>query len=242
MYDNLYTDSVTDARTLRLPQFAPVAGPVREPLVASLRAAIQEGELRPGDRLIEREVCEATGASRTAVREALRLLQGEGLVTLLPQRGCVVTTFTPQEAGWIYGMRALLEGEAARMFAHSASAEEAAALEGAYRALDLAYEHEDFGRIMDASSEFDRALFAGCGNPLLGETSQQLGARTAYLRRLTVRFPGRTAQARAEYRAVRAAIADRDPERAQQAMRSHVEQSMAIAMVILEQATIDETG
>ena len=68
------------------------AAPLRERVIATLREAILDFELRPGQRLIERELIERLGVSRTTVRESLRELDSEGLVTVVPQRGAVVAT------------------------------------------------------------------------------------------------------------------------------------------------------
>ena len=74
-----------------------------------LRAAIGNGTFKPGQRLIERELCEQTGVGRTSIREALRQLEAEGLVTTIPHRGPVVSTITVEEARQLYELRALLE-------------------------------------------------------------------------------------------------------------------------------------
>src|ERR1700744_6795818 len=82
-----------------------------------LRQAIRTGVLKPGQRLIERELCELTGVGRTSIREALRQLEAEGLVTTIPHRGPSVSTISLDEARQLYAVRALLEGHAGREFA-----------------------------------------------------------------------------------------------------------------------------
>src|ERR1700761_1467063 len=82
-----------------------------------LRAAIATGRFKPGQRLIERELCELTGVGRTSIREALRQLEAEGLVTTIPHRGPSVSTMTADEAEQLYALRALLEGYAGRICA-----------------------------------------------------------------------------------------------------------------------------
>jgi DNA-binding GntR family transcriptional regulator len=83
-----------------------IAAPVRTQVERHLRQAILSGHFRPGDRLIARELCELFGVSRTALREALRSLEGHGLVVTIPQKGLVVATMTLQEAEEIYRVRA----------------------------------------------------------------------------------------------------------------------------------------
>src|SRR5687768_4293810 len=89
-----------------------------------LRDAILSGYFKPGQRLVEAELCESMQVSRTTVREALRRLEGERLITIVPNRGPSVSEITWDEARQIYDVRALLEGEAAALVAANATAEE----------------------------------------------------------------------------------------------------------------------
>ena len=87
---------------------------VRSRVAQKLREAIMSGTLKPGQRLVERELCEMTGVSRPSIREALRLLEADGLVTTVPHRGPVVSTISLDEAKQLYAARAVLEGFAGR--------------------------------------------------------------------------------------------------------------------------------
>jgi DNA-binding GntR family transcriptional regulator len=109
---------------------------LRQQVLEVLRSAILNFQFKPGDRLIERELCEMTGVSRTSVREALRHLESEGLVQNLPNKGPMVATVTADEAREIFEVRRVLEGLAARLFAERAGAPERAALDAAMAALD----------------------------------------------------------------------------------------------------------
>src|SRR3954447_14533312 len=87
---------------------------VRSRVGQKLREAIMAGVFKPGQRLVERELCEMTGVSRPSIREALRLLEAEGLVSIVAHRGPVVSTISVEEAEQLYAARALLEGFAGR--------------------------------------------------------------------------------------------------------------------------------
>src|SRR6202163_681837 len=87
---------------------------VRSMVTQRLREAIMSGTLKPGQRLVERELCEMTGVSRPSIREALRLLEADGLVYTVPHRGPVVSTISLDEAEQLYAARAVLEGFAGR--------------------------------------------------------------------------------------------------------------------------------
>jgi DNA-binding GntR family transcriptional regulator len=85
-----------------------------------LRQAIVSGRLAPGARLIERELCESLSVSRTSIREALRRLEAEKLVRIVPHKGPMVAVMTRQEASELYAIRGLLEGFAAAGFTRHA--------------------------------------------------------------------------------------------------------------------------
>src|SRR5215207_5400353 len=79
-----------------------------------LREALMAGAFKPGQRVVERGLCGMTGVSRPSIREALRLLEAEGLVSIVAHRGPVVSTISVEEAEQLYAARALLEGFAGR--------------------------------------------------------------------------------------------------------------------------------
>src|ERR1700742_2007746 len=87
---------------------------VRAIVAQKLREAIMSGTLKPGQRLVERELCEMMGVSRPSIREALRLLEADGLVNTVPHRGPMVSTISLEEARHLYAPRAVLEGSAGR--------------------------------------------------------------------------------------------------------------------------------
>src|SRR5689334_22743137 len=91
------------------------AAPLRQQVDDGLRQAIISGRLAPGARLTERELTEMMGVSRTVIREALRQLESEGLVAIIPHKGPVVRALSLDEARDLYSIRAVLEGFAARL-------------------------------------------------------------------------------------------------------------------------------
>ena len=92
-----------------------ISGDLRRLVEDKLRGAIASGRFQPGQRLVERELCELVGVGRTSIREALRQLEAEGLVHSIPNRGPVVSTISVAEARELYAVRALLEGDAAEL-------------------------------------------------------------------------------------------------------------------------------
>ena len=101
-----------------------VAAPLREQVFDVLRQAILDADLQPGQRLIERQLVEDLGVSRTTVREVLARLASEGLVTVIPQRGAIVSVLSSAEAADIYEMRIALESLAVERFVERAAPEQ----------------------------------------------------------------------------------------------------------------------
>src|SRR5215510_14537054 len=112
---------------------------LRQQVLEVLRSAILNFQFKPGDRLIERELCEMTGVSRTSVREALRHLASEGLVQNLPNKGPIVATLDLRQAGQIFEVRAALEGMAGRLFAERATQAQRENLRAALVALERTF-------------------------------------------------------------------------------------------------------
>jgi DNA-binding GntR family transcriptional regulator len=212
---------------------APVAAPVRTRLVDALRKAILDFQLKPGDRLIEREICEQSGVSRTSVREALRQLETEGLVTSIPHKGPVVATVTIEEARDIYELRAILEGFAGRKFALAATDAEIAELHGALRVFRKGLTSKEPRDLIAGKTLFYDLLLVGARNDALEAALRNIHGRVTLLRVTSMSHPGRTDASAAELQAIVEAIARRDPDAAERACRVHVENAGAVAMKVL---------
>jgi GntR family transcriptional regulator, trigonelline degradation regulator len=171
-----------------------------------LRQAIIDCRFLPGQRLIERELVELTGVSRTSIREALRELTAEGLVTSVPNKGNVVTRVSAKEAAQLYEVRSALEGLAGRIFVRNASAKSRYDLAEAMRDIERAASAGV--SILEPKDRFYDILFAGGGNDAL---------------RLSLSLPGRTAQSLTELRDILAAVEANDADGAANACARHVE-------------------
>lgn len=150
---------------------------LREIVLDKLRGAIEQQQLQPGERLVERDLCERLGVSRTSVREALRHLESEGLVEFADARGPRVTLLGPQEARELFELRGALEGLVAQLFALKAQAKELRALEKAFQTLAKAVEPAE---LRSAVLRFYEVLFAGCGNRYAALQCRQVQARLGY--------------------------------------------------------------
>src|SRR5262245_53112826 len=154
---------------------------LRQQVLEVLRNAILNFQFKPGDRLIERELCEMTGVSRTSVREALRHLESEGLVQNLPNKGPMVAMVTAAEAREIYEVRRVLEGLAARLFAERAGPAQRAALDEAMAALERALLAVDVREVLRTATAFYDVMLVGAGNEVIRRMTNLLHARITCL-------------------------------------------------------------
>jgi DNA-binding GntR family transcriptional regulator len=218
-------------------QTAPRTPTLRSQVEDRLRAAILSGRFKPGQRLVERELCHMISVSRPSIREAIRQLEAEGLVVSQPYRGPSVSTITPAEARQLYTVRSLLEGHAGEQFALDGSEAALAALGQAVTRLEavIAAGGEP-ALLIEAKSAFYAILMEGAGNVFVRQTLAVLHNRVTLLRLTSMSQPGRLAHAMAEIRAIHAAVIARDPAAAKAACERHVAEAAAVALAALEAA------
>ncbi len=200
-----------------------IAAPVRQQVLETLRAAITAGRFTPGQRLIEKDLCELMGVSRPSVREALRQLESEGLIENQPNRGPVVTPLRYADLVDIYEVRKAMEATAARLFAKNASDEQIAAIETATDALADAYASRDVEAILETKARFYAILFEGSGNKMIPNIVRQMNARVTALRRLSLGSADRLPKSIEEIRSLVDALARRDGDAAAAAASVHIE-------------------
>lgn len=221
---------------------ARVAAPLRQSVIASLRGAIAAGRFKAGDRLTERDVCEMTGVSRTLVREAFRQLESEGLITVLPNRGPVVSRVTSEQAQGIYQVRSMLEGLASELFAQRATAEDLRALRAALDNIRTAFDDPDPVARLNAKNEFYECLLRGAGNEALAQTLNMLNSRIMVLRSTSLQAKGRGRESIRELSVLVEALAARDAPAARLAAAVHVDNAARAALTILKAAEAEADG
>lgn len=215
-----------------------VAAPLRKQVIELLYRAIVELEYMPGDRLVERELCERYSVSRTVIREALRHLEAEGLVNLVPNRGPVVALTSPEEASALFEVREALESLAARLCARRATRADVKALSRAYARVKAAYEKDDLLEKLNAKDNFYRALCEGAKNPVITSTLRSIQARVQMLRALSLRTPGRADDSLRELAAIVAAIENGDEDASAELAALHVRRAGETALPLLEQEDV----
>ncbi|HWL80357.1 MAG TPA: GntR family transcriptional regulator [Roseomonas sp.] len=198
-----------------------------------LRNAILTGGLAPGQRLTDRSLCELTGVGRTTVREAVRQLESEGLISTVPHRGPVVAVLSESEARDLYELRAMLEGQAGRLCVLRGDESHGAALHAAVDQMERARQAGSMLGILEANAAFYAALNAGAGNEALRQAMLGVQNRLAFFRFSSTRWPGRAERSVAELRAVAEAVAARDAAAAEAACIRHIEASAELALLVL---------
>ena len=195
----------------------------QEYVYQSLRAAIMRGELAPGQRLVIDEIGRQLQVSAIPIREALQLLQSEGLVQSAPHLGATVTPISEDEVHEVFAIMEGLETVGVREAARRLDDEGIAQLSGVVAEMDAAIAARDFERWAALNGDLHRAINDIARMPLLREMTDRVLARWERLRRHY--FQGvlvpRVVQAQEEHHALLAALIRRDPEGAEQIVRGH---------------------
>lgn len=200
----------------------PVAAPVRSHVVGNLRDAILAGRIAPGERLVEPELCRLLGVSRPSLREALRQLEAERLVVITPFKGPSVAKIEWAEALQIYEVRALLEGQAAFLFAGIASKAQIAEMDSALRQFEDAVREDRAADRLFHTDEFYNVMLEGCGNQVIADLLTGLHARISFLRAKSMSRQGRSRESVRELRQILKSLASGNAEGARAATMEHV--------------------
>lgn len=175
-----------------------------------LRTLIVEGTLAPGAKLNERELCEQLGVSRTPLREAFRMLAGDGLLVQLPNRGAQVVALSHEDARHAFEMMGALEGFAGELAAARVTDDDIAGLRVLQAEMEAAHGRDDLPTYYRINRAIHDAINAMAGNPVLTQTYRTLNARLHALRFRSNFNRAKWDQAVAEHRSMIEALAARD--------------------------------
>ena len=189
---------------------------LHDEIAALVRDMIVRGELEPGTRVPEQLLCARFGVSRTPLREALKVLGSEGLLTLLPHRGAIVAKVTPREIEELFPIMGALEALAGELACRRATAEEIAGIRDLHARMT---EH-----------------FAAAGNSELTHLYAQLMVRIRRVRFIARMSPARWREAVEDHEAIVEALEARDGARLAAVLRAHVEHKAATVLEALEGA------
>ena len=168
--------------------------------------------------------------SRTLVRESLRQLESETLITIIPHKGPIVATMTHKQAADVYKVREVLESLACELFIKSATEHQKKELQAAFDQLKESCAAEGAISLMTAKDHFYHCLLSGAGNEALTHSFQLLGARIMLLRTFSMLAPGRMEKSIAELSALVDALMAGDIEKAQMMSLTHVRNAARVAL------------
>ncbi len=200
---------------------------LRGRVFARLRENILSGRYREHEALKETDISEEMGVSRTPVREALRQLELEGLVQIIPNKGAYVTGITQKDVEDIYAIRALLEGLCARWATERITKEQLEAME---EALYLSEFHASKGnaqQLTELDNQFHEILYEACGSKMLGHTLQDFHEYVKRIRKRTLSDHERGREAVQEHRRIMEAIRQKDADRAEELATLHMRNAYA---------------
>ena len=210
--------------------------PVRQQTIDALRQLILNFQLKPGQRLVEREFIERLGVSRTTFREAIRELAAEGLLTVVAQKGARVSMLSLDEATDLYDVRAALESIVVTRFVERASDREVRALKASVRNFRrVAGRTTDILELLRAKEAFYDILIGGARSNALQQLLDGIKARAHALRATSLSHPGRVKETSAELEGIVAAIEVRDAALASQLCAEHVRNACRTALASLRE-------
>jgi DNA-binding GntR family transcriptional regulator len=209
---------------------------LRSMTVASLRKAILSLHLKPGEKLTERKLCELTGVSRSLMREALRDLEAQGLISNVPHKGPTVAMLTLNDARDIYEIRGALEPMAGRLFVERATDEQIDELDAMADSCRRAMAERNVLGLIDALEGFYKTLFTGAGNQMAAMIARMIYNKAGLLRAITFQRQTDVDAERSMSHIVRiaAAVRSRDADAAAAACLMQVKRSREVAMRLLD--------
>ena len=195
---------------------------LREVAYERLKEAIRDGELQPGEALPESRISSALQISRTPVREALQKLAQEGLVQIMPNRAVTVAEPSLPDALNVLHVRSLIEPEIVRLVTETITSEKIEVLRQAVADMAAAAEAGDRMAWSKADTVYHETLSNACPNKLLGKLGLQMRNRIHFLATDAQTTAARLDACTKEHRAIVEAIAERDGQKAQEAMQVHI--------------------
>ena len=199
--------------------------PLREVVTETLREAIVSGILKPGERLMEIQMAEELGVSRTPVRESIRKLELEGFVVMVPRRGTYVADLSIKDINEVYEIRTVLDVLAAGLAAERITEEELEELERLLVHIGEFVDQNNVDKLIEFDSQFHDVLYRASRNDRLVGIINNLREQFTRFRSISMKYPGRMQNTVAEHTRLVEAIAQRNPDLAQQIAREHMENS-----------------
>ena len=193
----------------------------------SIREDILNGKYQANEELKEKNIGEELGVSRTPVREALRQLELEGLVHIIPNKGAFVENVTLKDIKDIYEIRTLLEGLCARWAAENITKEQLEELEETVFLSDCHYSKENWDQILVLDNRFHEIVYEACGSKELTRVLRDYHHYLQRIRRITLEQKERARASTDEHRAIAEALKARDAATAEECAKLHIKNTIS---------------
>lgn len=208
--------------------------PLREVVFETIRNAIISGSLKPGERLMEVQMAERLGVSRTPIREAIRKLELEGLIIMLPRKGAFVADLSVKDLTEVLEIRAALEGLAAGLAVTRISEAEIEELEIITLKFNKAIESDNVEELIALDIQFHEALFKATRNERLVQLNSNLREQVQRFREMYLKKANRSKETAKEHNDLLEAISSRDIGKAEKLARKHVETTENAILKMME--------
>lgn len=197
---------------------------ISEDLILYIKQQIASGQLNPGDRIVETKLAQELGISQTPVREAIRRLQGEGIITVVPNKGPMVCTLDKKDVFEIYSIRSMLEGLAIRLAVQNASDEEIEEIERFYNKMKDKLLDESVEYLIDDSLHIHETIMILSRHSRLIATYQSISFQILLVNRML--GTKKTKQNEVlQHGELIEALKRREPDEAELTMRKHIYRS-----------------
>ncbi len=196
--------------------------PLRDVVFQTLRQAILRGEIRPGERLMEIHLAQKLGVSRTPVREAIRMLELEGLVTTIPRRGAVVADITVSDMEDVLEVRLALEELAVQIVCKKLTQEQLNEMKTLAAGFRRTLDGDDVGECAQADMVFHEAIYNATGNKRLVQILNNLREQMYRYRMEYLKDKSSHQVLAEEHAEILQALEERDEQRALEATRRHI--------------------
>lgn len=197
-------------------------GYLAQEAVKRIRDMIRKGTLKQGERVLEASMCQTMGVSRTPLREALRVLNSEGLIDLIPNKGAYVAQPSLRTIEEMFYVMSILEGICARVCTEKMNDAGMKRLDDLYRKLEMHCQTEDREKYMAVNHRFHTLVQELAGNKVLSEVINGLRQKILLYRYRQIYQPKRLEESMQEHRDLQQAFRERNTEAAERSMKQHL--------------------
>lgn len=209
--------------------------PLRDLVLEAIREAIINGTLKPRERLMEIQLAEDLGVSRTPIREALRKLELEGFIVMVPRKGAYVSDVSFKDIADVFEIRTALETLAAGLAAERITDEELQIMERLLAAKAEAINNQNLESIIEIDTAFHEAIYTASRNDRLKTIVNNLREQIQRYRSTTLAYPGRMKSSLEEHKYIVEALQSRDVQLAKQLAQEHIENAETSMFEIIKE-------